>query len=111
VKAWTDWEIVRHQVAIGGCVLDASNKPIARAQVIITAMPEEFSLRVESAARATGTNWEGLDERLDRALSRTDGIFCFLDLPAGRYTVRAIDPRSGQRMRKAYRSLGIKTGR
>lgn len=101
MKAWTDWEIVRHQVAIGGCVLDASNKPIAQAQVIIMSMPEEFSLRVEGAARAAGTNWEDLDERLDRTLSRADGIFYFLDLPAGRYTVRAIDPRSGAKDEKS----------
>jgi Carboxypeptidase regulatory-like domain len=101
MKAWTDWEIVRHQVAIGGCVLDASNKPIAQAQVTIMSMPEEFSLRVEGAARAAGTNWEDLDERLDRALSRMDGIFYFLDLPAGRYTVRAIDPRSGAKDEKS----------
>jgi hypothetical protein len=101
VKAWTDWEIVRHQVAIGGCVLDASNKPIARAQVTLTAMPEEFSLRVEGAARAAGTNWEGLDERLDRALSRADGIFYFLDLPAGRYTLKVFKPQSGAKDEKS----------
>jgi hypothetical protein len=53
-------------------------------------MPKEFDWRVKGAASAAGTEWEDWEERLDRTVSRADGIFYFLDLPGGGYTVRAI---------------------
>jgi hypothetical protein len=80
VKAWTDWEIMRRQVAISGRVVDEDNKPVAGAQV---------------------TGWEDLEERLDRTLARLDGLYYFLDLPEGRYTLSAIDPRSGKHDEKS----------
>jgi hypothetical protein len=32
---------------------------------------------------------------LDRSFTKADGIYYFLDLPAGKYTVKGVDPRSG----------------
>ncbi len=95
MKAWTQWEVIRRQVALCGRVVDAQGKAFASAKVFIAAMPKEFKLRVDGAANAAGMDWGNLDERLDRTVSRTDGLFFFLDLPKGRYTVRGGDPKSG----------------
>jgi hypothetical protein len=95
MKAWTEWETARHQVAIGGRFVDESEKPVAGAEVAITAMPEEFQRRIAGAAGAAGGGWEHSDQRLDRSFTKADGIYYFLDLPAGKYTVKAVDPRSG----------------
>jgi hypothetical protein len=94
VKAWTDWELARHQVAIGGRVVDASDKPVAQGEVTITVMPEEFQRKVNDAASAGEGNWEHSDARLDRSITKTDGVYYFLDLPAGKYTVKGLDKRS-----------------
>ena len=97
MKAWTDWEVTRHQVAIGGRVVDQTDTPVARAEVIITAMPEEFQRKVAGASGAAGGGWEESQERLDRSFTKADGIFYFLDLPGGNYTVTGVDQRSGAR--------------
>jgi hypothetical protein len=107
VKNWTQWEIVRHQVAACGRVLDENAKPVAGAQVAISSMPEEFELKLKSAYGAWGTDWEALDERLDRTRSRAEGIFYFLDLPAGHYTLTGVDTLTGARDEK---SVSVKWG-
>lgn len=101
MKAWTDWEIMRRQVAISGRVVDEDNKPVAGAQVTITSKPNEFKRQVEGAVSDVETGWEDLEERLDRTLARLDGLYYFLDLPEGRYTLSAIDPRSGKHDEKS----------
>lgn len=100
MKAWTPWEIVRHQVAVCGRVLDGRARPVAKAQVTLTAMPGAFKQRLKGAASAAGNRWEAPLERPDRTLSRADGIYYFLNLPAGPYTVKAIDPSSGAHAEK-----------
>lgn len=95
MRAWTGWDTVRHQVAICGRVADANGTPVTGAQITIMAMPQAFKLRVESAASVAGCAWEDRDERYDRTVSLADGIYYFLDLPAGRYTLKGIDARSG----------------
>ena len=95
MSEWTDWEVVRHQVAIAGRVVDDSNNPVAGAQVTITAMPKELRQKIDSAANAAGAKWQRLDERFDQTLTKADGIYYFLDLPAGKYTLRGVDKRSG----------------
>src|SRR5262249_57364206 len=95
VKAWTDWEIVRAQVAIGGRVVDEHDRPVGGAQVVITAMPEEFRRRIGGWREAVGGRWDRSRHRSDVTLTRTDGIYYFLDLPSGRYTVKGGDGRPG----------------
>ena len=105
MKAWTDKEIKHRQVAIVGRVVDDQDKPIARAQVSLTAMPKAFQRKVEDAANTAGAAWQDLDERLDRTLTRADGVFYFLDLPAGKYTVNGVDAKKGRQKKTVSVSL------
>jgi hypothetical protein len=82
VKAWTDWEISRRQVAIGGRVLDENDRPAVGEAFTVTATPTE-------------TRQKGANRTRVGHLARMDAIYYFLDLPAGTYTVRAVHGRSG----------------
>jgi Carboxypeptidase regulatory-like domain len=107
VNDWTDWEIVRHQVAIGGRVVDDRDQPVAGAQVTITAMPKALRQKIDDAASAAGAGWQYLDERFDRTLTKADGIFYFLDLPGGRYTLQSIAQGSDL---QAQRTVSVSWG-
>jgi len=97
----TDWQIARHRVAIAGRVLDASTgKAVAAASVSITDMPEAFAKKLALASLAYGDRWNTLPQRPDRTTSREDGLFYFLDLPDGSYTLNASLPGSGKRYGK-----------
>ena len=111
MKAWTEWEIARHQVAIGGRVVDDGDQPVAGAQVTITAMPEEFRRKIAGAAETAGGGWNDSDERLDVSRAKDDGIYYFLDLPAGKYTVNGEDRRSGARAEKTVSVSWNKDGK
>jgi len=89
VKVWSEWEIARHQVAISGRALDGQGKPVPGAQVNLTVVPEQFKARLTGAASAA-RDWATRDERPDRTVARGDGLFFFLDLPSGKYTVEAM---------------------
>jgi len=82
VKASTEWETTRRQVTIGGRVLDDGDKPVTGAAVTVTARP------AEAPSEGGGHTWVGY-------LAKAEGIYYFLDLPAGTYTVRAVHGRSG----------------
>ncbi len=110
MKVWTDWEIARHQVAIGGRVVDEGDQSVAGAEVRIAVMPEAFKRKVTGAAEAAGRGWERSDDRLDRCVSKADGIYYFLDLPAGEYTVKGLDRRSGAVAEKAVSVAWSKDG-
>jgi hypothetical protein len=92
---WTDWEIVRHQVAISGRALDDRDQPVAGAQVTISTMPKALRQKIDDAARGAG-----VDEREDQTLTNAEGLYYFLDLPGGRYTLKGLDRQSGARGEK-----------
>ena len=88
---WSDWEITRHQVAVAGCVVDESDRPVAGAQVTLTLMPKDGR---QKSSRG-GTDQQELDERCGQTFTKADGIFFFLDAPAGEYSVECVNSRSG----------------
>lgn len=99
MKTWSSWEIIRHRVAICGRVLDERGDRVRGARVNIVAMPEVFLTRVPAVASAAEKKWDDLDERLDRTVTRADGVFYFLDLPAGQYAL-SFDARADSRDEK-----------
>lgn len=105
MKVWSEWEIARHQVAISGRALDGQGKAVPGAQVNLTVVPKEYKLRIDGAASAAG-DWAERDERPDRTMARGDGLFFFLDLPPGKYTVEAMMERkdAGSKKKKTWKA-------
>lgn len=99
MKDWTEWETIHHEVAVGGQVLDEGGDPFAGAEIAIaltgTATPKK------SRAAAAGAKSDKSGRHSYCTVSRPDGLFYFLDLPDGRYTVTAIDPGSGKQDQKS----------
>jgi hypothetical protein len=96
VSHWSDWEITRHQVAVAGRVVDESDKPVAGAQVTLMLLPKEGGQR----SSREGTDQQELNPRCGQTFTKADGIFFFLDSPAGEYSVECLNSRSGLRANK-----------
>jgi hypothetical protein len=80
--ATPEWQETRRRVALAGIVTEAGTRaPVADATVEIVAGPAAFTRLRERAPQ--------------RALTTTgrDGLFHFLDLPGGQYSVAASVPR------------------
>jgi len=76
---------------VAGRVVDESDKPVTGAQVTLTLMPKEG--RPKSSRE--GTDQQELNPRYGQTFTKGDGIFFFLDAPAGEYSVECVNSRSG----------------
>ena len=78
---------IRHAVSIAGKVTDVlkapdkRGRPIAGAELELLDGPEEFQTTVK--IRNSDPLWQQRKERLNRTVSRADGLFYFLNLPPG----------------------------
>jgi hypothetical protein len=99
----SDWQIARHHVSIAGRVLDAgTGKPVAHALVYMSGeVPKAFDTKLGITALSYADRWHTTLKRPDRTITRTDGIFYFLDLPDGKYELRAGVPD----LEKLFRDL------
>ena len=104
----SEWQIARHQVAIAGRVTDSiQGKPLASVEVAITGMPVPFRKKLETLSIQYGERWATMSERPDKTNTRADGLFYFLDLPDGKYTVSASLPSAGRRYGAAQGSATV----
>jgi hypothetical protein len=102
------WLVARHQVAIAGRVTDGeTGKPMARVLMSIVGMPAVFRKKLDLLARARGAAWGSLSERPDQTQTRDDGLFWFIDLPDGKYSLSAEVPKQGSRYGKAQQSVAV----
>jgi hypothetical protein len=91
-----EWEIIRHKVALCGRVFHPGGRPSGGAKVTITAAPKAFDAWVRNDSKAAVPHRNGRG-RSDTTTTRRDGIYFFLDLPEGEYTVTAESPGSRER--------------
>jgi hypothetical protein len=100
--------LVTHRVAVAGWVKDSETKnAIGRADVTIVAMPAAFEQRLKLASMRYGTRWAALTERPDKTQTKEDGLFYFLDLPNGKYTVRVTATKLGKRYSGAEETASV----
>ena len=104
MKVWSAWETIRRQVAIGGRVLDPSARPVAGADVVLTRVPEATRRKTRKDAVPREATSEREEEVVAQTQSSGDGIFYFLDVPAGHYTLVGADRKSA---RKAQRVISL----
>ena len=95
MKSWGDWEVTRHKVAICGHVLRQNGKPCAQAKVTVNRAYKQVKPKGKAGTEADKfpRNPHSCPKT---TLTRHDGLFFFLDLPEGEYTVRAEGPRAGE---------------
>lgn len=69
---WSEWETLRRQVAVCGRVLDARGRPAG-----------DVLVHLDAATSVRG---------IEPVRSRTDGLYWFMDLPAGEYRLAVGGP-------------------
>jgi hypothetical protein len=77
VTNWSDWEVIRRQVAVCGAVRDSDGKAVASGLVSVYSI-QDFS------------NDPRRDVFVD-SKEVSEGTFHFVDLPNGKYRVEAVD--------------------
>jgi hypothetical protein len=101
-------QVARHRVAIAGRVADGeSGKPVEEAEVRVTEMPAAFKKSLELAALQYGKQWPLMIDRPDKTWTRADGLFYFLDLPNGKYSLRASLPNQRKRYGVAHEKATV----
>lgn len=91
-------EPTRHQVAIAGQVVDAQTEaPLRDVLVFIADAPPVFQEMLALKAMQFGNRWERLEKRPDRMRTSAEGLFYFMDLPDGDYTLSVTWPDKGNR--------------
>jgi len=105
------WQVAHHWVALAGWVIDAeSGKAMAGVTVTINGMPSAFRKRLDLVCLKFGRDWDSMTERPDKVQTRTDGLFYFLDLPAGEYDLVASFPSAMKRYVEANCSYTVAKG-
>ena len=103
-----EWHITQHQVALAGIVTDVgTGKALAGADVTLVEMPAEFRRKVEGNLLKYGRGAGDAKDRLDRTQTRPDGLFYFVDLPSGNYTIVASVPKSAGRYASSKQSATV----
>jgi hypothetical protein len=89
MTTWTDWEMLRRQVVVAGWLVDATGRQHPAERVWICDGPRPVAGKTSSNKSSIGTLGRG--SRC--AHKRPAGPYFFLDLPAGRYTLRGRSPQ------------------
>lgn len=98
----------RHRIAIAGRVLNAgTGKPISEAIVQIADMPAEFRRTLATKSIQLASRRDEAAARLDRTATTEDGLFYFLDLPEGKYTLAVSTAHSGKRFGIVRRETAV----
>lgn len=99
---------IRHQASISGVVVNAKTLvPIESALIQIAAAPAEFTSWLALKGLQFGARWDAMMNRPDRTISSNQGIFYFLDLPSGAYTLSASLPSAGTRYGSAQAIFNV----
>jgi hypothetical protein len=107
----SEWEIIRHAVAIAGRVSNAqTGKAVGGAGVGIADAPTEFTAWLATRAKQFGDRWQAMSQRPDRTRTAADGHFHFMDLPNGDYTLVASLPGAGSRYGQAEAAVTVNRG-
>jgi hypothetical protein len=96
------WQLIRHQVAIAGQVINAqTKKAIANVEVMITKAPDAFTDWLKLKSLQPG--------KRSPDLTRTafDGYFHFWDLPEGEYSLTASLPNAARRYGTAMTTVTV----
>ena len=85
MSQWTEWEALRHQVAVAGRVVDGREKPIAGAEVTLTTMPKAD----KTEERWHGDRWTRVGRAMRPHVDKGRRYFLLFGL-AGRGICRAM---------------------
>jgi hypothetical protein len=92
------WETVRHQVAIAGIVTNVQTQEKMRGVIVtIEDGPTEFLQWLNLHKKQFPDSWSRMTERPDKTMTSAEGLYYFLDLPDGQYTLQAQLPGAGSR--------------
>ncbi len=84
-----------------------ANKPLAGARVEIVDKPAAFERALALKSISRGPRWSVMAERPDRTRAAADGLFYFLDLPDGDYTLEVSVSDGGRRYGAARASAKV----